>query len=338
MTPASPVQPPLRVGVLLLPPCSALGIAAVLDPLGWVNRTLGTRAYDYLTLSMDGKPVPLFGGGQWPVDLAVSHAPTLDMLLVVADDIQPVKDGDALLQHLAHLGQQRVVLGGIGAGSWWLARAGVLNGYRATIHWQVQSRLSESFEGVIVSSNVFEVDRDRISCAGGAATLDLMLHLIGERQGMELASDLSELLCLERVRTPNDRQRVPLVARIGGSQPKLSEAVMLMEANIEEPLTTDDIAGYVGLSRRQLERLFKQYLNSVPSKYYLELRLNRARQLLINTSKSIVQIGLSCGFSSGPHFSSTYRGHFGLTPREERSQRAGLGAVGGEEGREGAGG
>ena len=102
---------------------------------------------------------------------------------------------------------------------------------------------------------------------------------------------------------------------------KLTEAVSLMEANIEEPLSTDDIAYYVGVSRRQLERLFKQYLSTVPSKYYLELRLNRARQLLQQTSKSIVQIGLACGFSSGPHFSSTYRNHFGITPREERSHR-----------------
>jgi len=116
-------------------------------------------------------------------------------------------------------------------------------------------------------------------------------------------------------------QRIPLATRIGGSQPKLTDAVSLMEANIEEPLSTDDIAYYVGVSRRQLERLFKQYLSTVPSKYYLSLRLARARQLLQQTSKSIVQIGLACGFSSGPHFSSTYRSHFGITPREERAQR-----------------
>ncbi|WP_245546656.1 GlxA family transcriptional regulator [Leeia oryzae] len=314
--------PPWRVGVLLLPPCSLLGIGTIIDPLSRINRQLGSRAYHYLTLSMDGKPVPLYGGGLWTVDLALADAPSLDVLLVLAEEVAMVRDVDSLMGLLNQHAQKQVILGGIDVGSWWLARAGVLNGYRATIHWSEQARFSDEYEQVILTSNLYEIDRDRVTCSGGAATLDLILHLIGERQGTEQAATLSERLCLERIRAPHEKQRVPLVNRIGGSQPKLSEAVMLMEANIEEPLTTDDIAHYVGLSRRQLERLFKQYLNSVLSKYYLELRLNRARQLLLTTSKSIVQIGLSCGFSSGPHFSSTYRSHFGLTPRDERSQRA----------------
>ncbi|MCB6184827.1 GlxA family transcriptional regulator [Leeia sp. TBRC 13508] len=315
-------QAPWRVGILLLPPCSLLGIGALTDPMSRINRQTGSRAYQYLTLSVDGKPVALYGGGQWPVDMALSDAPTLDVLLVLAEEVTMVRGSDQFLQTLALLSQKQMILGGVGVGAWWLAKAGVLNDYRATIHWSEQARFSDEFEQVILTTNLYEMDRDRVTCAGGTASLDMMLYLIGERQGQEQAAQISEQLCLERIRGDHDKQRVPLVNRIGGSQPKLSEAVMLMEANIEEPLTTDDIAHYVGLSRRQLERLFKQYLNSVPSKYYLELRLNRAKQLLLTTSKSIVQIGLSCGFSSGPHFSSTYRGHFGLTPRDERSQRA----------------
>lgn len=128
---------------------------------------------------------------------------------------------------------------------------------------------------------------------------------------------------VERIREGNERQRIPLKNRLGSSHPKLTQAVLLMEANIEEPLTTDEIAQHVCVSRRQLERIFKQYLNRVPSQYYLELRLNRARQMLMQTSKSIIQIGLSCGFSSGPHFSSAYRNFFGVTPREDRNQRRG---------------
>ena len=212
-------------------------------------------------------------------------------------------------------------IAGLDTGSYWMARAGLLSGYRATLHWQEINRFSDDFPDVIVSSNLYEIDRNRGSCAGGAATLDFMLALIGQQLGSDFTAQLSEVFSIERVRPGNERQRIPLQTRIGGSQPKLTEAVSLMEANIEEPLTTDDIAFYVGVSRRQLERLFKQHLNTVPSKYYLELRLNRARQLLQQTSKSIVQIGLSCGFSSGPHFSSTYRNHFGMTPREERAQR-----------------
>ena len=149
-----------------------------------------------------------------------------------------------------------------------------------------------------------------------------MLHWVASLHGEELLAELLDHFGLERLRGSADNQRVPLSARIGGGQPKLTEAVSLMEANYEEPLPTEEIARLVGVSRRQLERLFKQYLNSLPSRYYLELRLNRARHLLQQTSKSILQIGLSCGFSSGPHFSSAYKNHFGVTPREKRTLRA----------------
>jgi AraC family transcriptional regulator, L-arginine-responsive activator len=136
-----------------------------------------------------------------------------------------------------------------------------------------------------------------------------------------MMAGVKESLCIERVRTHDERQRVALQARFGPLQPKLSEAVTLMENNIEEPLSTDDIAGLVGLSRRQLERLFKQHLDSLPSRYYLELRLKRARQLLLETNHSIVQVGLLCGFSSGSHFSTAFGALFGNTPREERQRK-----------------
>jgi len=139
--------------------------------------------------------------------------------------------------------------------------------------------------------------------------------------GAALQAQVKEALCIDRVRGAGERQRVALQARFGVLQPKLSEAVMLMEANIEEPLATDDIASLVGISRRQLERLFKQYLGSVPSRYYLELRLQHARQLLNESSHSIVQIGLMCGFSSGSHFSTAFGALFGITPREQRQRK-----------------
>ena len=131
----------------------------------------------------------------------------------------------------------------------------------------------------------------------------------------------------ERIRDKNDRQRVPLKQRIGASQPKLAEAVSLMEANIEEPMTLDELSYHVGLSRRQLERLFQRYLHCVPTRYYLELRLERARQLLLQSSMPIVDIALACGFISAPHFSKCYRDTFSLPPRDER-RRAGAGLLG----------
>ncbi|MDN0073845.1 GlxA family transcriptional regulator [Crenobacter sp. SG2303] len=312
---------PLRYGFLLLPHASMSDLAIATDVLTRANQQAEKKLYEILTLSLGGEPVTLSNGFKCPVDLPLSYTPKLDLLFVLADDIHNDVNLDEFARGINALNLDKMPLAGLGCGSYWLAKAGFLNGHRATIHWQEISRLNDEFQDVIVSSNLFEIDRQRLTCAGGAATFDFLLSLIDSSQGHEFSARLSELFSMERLRPGNERQRIPLATRIGGSQPKLTEAVSLMEANIEEPLSTDDIAYYVGVSRRQLERLFKQYLNTVPSKYYLELRLGRARQLLQQTSKSIVQIGLACGFSSGPHFSSTYRNHFGITPREERAQR-----------------
>lgn len=214
------------------------------------------------------------------------------------------------------------LIAGMETASFLLARIGLLSGYRATIHWEEMARFSEAFDDVIVSSNLFEIDRQRASCAGGAATLDFMLTLIGQQHGNEFAAEISERFSLERIRPGSERQRIPLATRIGGSQPKLTEAVSLMEANIEEPLSTDDIAFYVGVSRRQLERLFKQYLNTVPSRCYSNCAQPRPTVVAADQQVHRADRPVVCGFSSGPHFSSTYRNHFGITPREERAQRA----------------
>ncbi len=311
-----------RYGFLLLPQFSLSSFGLAADVLMRANQLAEQPLYELLTLSLhSNETVRASCGLPWRPDLELAYAPRLDALFVIGVEAGPDTETDDLARGLGQLVPQPALIGALGTASWWLARAGLLEGYRATIHWQEIHRFAESFPHVVVSSNLFEIDRDRATCAGGAATLDFMLALISQTQGNDFVAQLSELFSMERMRPGNERQRIPLATRIGGSQPKLTEAVALMEANIEEPLSTDDIAYYVGLSRRQLERLFKQYLNTVPSRYYLELRLNRARQLLQQTSKSIVQIGLSCGFSSGPHFSSTYRNHFGITPREERSVR-----------------
>lgn len=211
--------------------------------------------------------------------------------------------------------------GGVGAGVLWLADAGVLNGVRAALPWALYADVDINADRAVFTPHLYEIDGNRLSCCGGAASIDFALTLVEHIFGAALQAQIKEALCIDRVRGAEERQRVALQARFGTLQPKLSEAVTLMEANIEEPLSTDDIAGLVGLSRRQLERLFKQYLGSLPSRYYLELRLQRARQLLLDTNNSIVQVGLMCGFSSGSHFSTAFGALFGNTPREERQRR-----------------
>ena len=213
--------------------------------------------------------------------------------------------------------------GGVGAGVLWLADAGALHGVRTALPWALYPDVNAQAEQALFTPHLYEFDANRLTCCGGAASLDFALTLVELLCGPTVQAQVKESLCVDRVRGPDERQRVALQARFGALQPKLTEAVALMEANIEEPLSTDEIAQLSGISRRQLERLFKQYLGSLPSRYYLELRLKRSRQLLLDTNYSIVQVGLMCGFSSGSHFSTAFGALFGNTPREERQRKLG---------------
>jgi len=242
------------------------------------------------------------------------------LVLLVADEAQAGLR-PANLRALVERCRTAPVWGGVGAGVLWLADAGVLNGVRTALPWALYPDVDSLADQALFTPNLYELDGNRLSCCGGAASIDFALTLIDIMFGADIQAKVKETLCIDRVRGPEERQRVALQARFGMLQPKLTEAVTLMETNIEEPLSTDEIAQLAGLSRRQLERLFKQYLGSLPSRYYLELRLQRARQLLLDTNYSIVQVGLMCGFSSGSHFSTAFGALFGNTPREERQRR-----------------
>ena len=243
-----------------------------------------------------------------------------DLVLLCADEVEAATPPAALRALLAACARARLSAT-VGAAVLWQARSGQLNGVRAALPWSLYADLDGEADQAIITPAIFELDGPRLTCAGGAVSADFALTLIERLLGTDLMAVVKETLCIERVRTHDERQRIALQARFGPLQPKLSEAVTLMENNLEEPLATDDIANLVGLSRRQLERLFKQHLGSLPSRYYLELRLKRARQLLRETNHSIVQVGLMCGFSSGSHFSTAFGALFGNTPREERQRK-----------------
>ena len=313
-----------RHGFVLLPRFSLLGLGGALDALDAANQQLGgsAPAHVSLLLSLDGRPVSS-GNGQWmPVAQAITPAPQLDALHVLSDTPLPAPGVHAPLLH-AWLRQQAaagLLLSGMGTGVAVLAHAGVLAGYRATLQHEHVPQLAEAHADVVFSTNLYEIDRGRLSCAAGTASLDLMLAWLTQRHGDKLGAALLAHFGLERIRARDERQRMP--ARAPGGNAKLAEAVALMEANLGEPLPTDDIARLVGMSRRQLERLFKQHMDALPSRWYAELRLTRARRLLQQTSQSILQVGLACGYTSGSHFSNAYRAHYGHTPRDERRPRA----------------
>jgi transcriptional regulator GlxA family with amidase domain len=316
-----------RIGFLLLPRFSLLSLASASAVLRAGNDCLGGRALEVLLLSRDGRPVRASGDEMLSVGAAFDDvaAPMLGGLVIVADAPPTAADQGWITRTLAAVGQRidraRGMLCGIDSGAAWLGRAGLLQGFRATVKAEYCSEVAAACPGAIVSARHYELDRNRLSCAGGTSAIDLMIHWLEQSHGERLGRQLLLHFGMERLRSPGDQLLLPTSARLSAST-KLAEAVALMEANLGEPLSTEDIAGLVGVSRRQLERLFKQHLDTLPSRWYLEQRLQRAQRLLQQGSQSILQIGLSCGFTSGAHFSNAYRNCFGRTPRDERSARA----------------
>ena len=217
------------------------------------------------------------------------------------------------------LDRQGAIVGAICTGTYVLAAAGLLNESRCTIHWENIDGLAEEFPHLEITNELFEIFDNRITCSGGTASLDMMLYLISQIHGQTLAAQVSDQFIHDRIRDPSDRQRMELRSRLGVSHPKLLTVVGLMETNLEEPMSQTELARQAALSTRQLERLFRKYLSTTPTRYYLNLRLARARHLLRQTSLSILSVALACGFVSASHFSKCYRETYGRTPRAERA-------------------
>lgn len=311
-----------RVAFLLWPGTHPATVMPALAVLRAANTLAEAELYQVDCFTLDEQPLIAPEGWQLPARPWSGELSGHTRLWLVADGMAlPTSVSAGVTQQWRNLVRDGLPVGAIEGGVYPLAMSGLLDGHRCAVHWRMIDDFRERFPAVLAGSELFQQDRGRLTSSGGQATLDLFLGLLAEECDPDLAAMVAEELVVERLRDGSERQRVPLRNRLGSTHPKLTQAVILMESNIEEPLTTDEIARHVCVSRRQLERIFKQYLNSVPSQYYLELRLNRARQMLLQTSKSIIQIGLSCGFSSGPHFSSAYRNCFGITPREDRNQR-----------------
>jgi len=308
----------------MTPGFSLLAQACAIEPLIIANALAERRLYTATTFGLDGRPVKSVAElSLAPESVAGSDARHLDMLFVCAPTPGwPVaEDGVMLIHWLKRLALRGVMLGGIAGGTYWLARSGVLDGYRASIPYASADAFAHAFPAIHVSHQLFEIDRDRLTCGGGTAAMDMLMTLIGQQHGASLAQRLSEHFVCERIRMADEPQRVPLRSRLGHAPQSLVEAVTLMEANIEEPLTTHELSAHLGISRRQLERLFKKHLQAVPSRYYLNLRLQRARRLLRESDQAVGEIALAHGFSSGAHFSTAYRHHFGISPRDERLGR-----------------
>ncbi|MGR3374957.1 MAG: GlxA family transcriptional regulator [Pseudooceanicola nanhaiensis] len=320
--PKTPVIAPAaktrRFIFVLLNNFSLLSFASAMECLRIANRMSGRELYSWKLASETGEMVSCSAGTSFAVDCGLEELTREDTVILCAGIAVQDETSRRLLNWLRREARRGLSVGGLCTASYALAKAGLLDGKRATIHWENQDSFSEEFEEVTLTKSVFVVDGNRMTTAGGTSSIDLMLKVIADQQGEDLANTVADQLIYSSIRTDQDTQRLSVPTRIGVRHPKLSQVIQMMESNIEEPISPAVLAKDVGMSTRQLERLFRRYLSRSPKRYYMELRLQKARNLLMQTDMSVINVALACGFASPSHFSKCYRAHYNTTPYRER--------------------
>ena len=309
---------PTHVGFVLMPDYSMIAFANALETLRMANYISRSNLYRWSVISTGDAGAVASNGLHMCTDAGAHALADCEMVFVCGGvNIRGNTDDKvrALLRQCAATGAS---MGSLCTGSFALASAGLLEGYKCAIHWENLAAISDEFPQVQFSTEVFVLDRDRYTCSGGTAPLHLMLHLVKARHGAKLVMDISEQFIVERLRASNDRQRIPQPECIGPGYQHLTEAAEIMAANIEEPLPLAELAAVIHVSLRQLERLFLRYFSMNPAQYYMNLRLHRAQELLTHSSMPVMQVTVACGFQSASHFCKAYRGLFGHSPSEER--------------------
>ncbi len=309
---------PKRFVFVLMENFTLLSFASALDALRIANRMANRELYSWKFIGDGGQEVGCSAGTVFKLDD--------DLVELHRDDIAILCGGmniqsattKRLLNWIRREARRGLTMGGLCTAAYPLAKAGLLDGKRATIHWENQDSFSEEFLEVNLTKSVFVVDGNRLSTAGGTSSIDLMLKIIADDHGEELANAVADQMIYSSIRTDQDTQRLSVPTRIGVRHPKLSQVIQMREQNIEEPISPATLAKNVGMSTRQLERLFRRYLSRSPKRYYMDLRLQKARNLLMQTDMSVINVALACGFASPSHFSKCYRAHYSTTPYRER--------------------
>ncbi len=315
-------EKPQRYVFVLLNNFTLLCFSAAVESLRIANRMAGRDIYEWKIIGEGGETAVCSAGTAFKLDGDLEELNRDDTVMVCGGiDVQDATS-KRLLGWLRREARKGLRMGGLCTAAYSLARAGLLDGKKATIHWENQDSFAEEFEEVNLTKSVFVVDGQRITTAGGTSSIDLMLKLIADGHGEDLANAVADQLIYSSIRTDQDTQRLSVPTRIGVRHPKLSQVIQIMETHIEEPISPSVLAKDVGMSTRQLERLFRRYLSRSPKRYYMELRLQKARNLLMQTDMSVINVALACGFASPSHFSKCYRAHYDTTPYRERGSHA----------------
>jgi transcriptional regulator GlxA family with amidase domain len=282
----------------------------------------GKKLYDWTFIGESEEFVSCSAGTQFKLDNPLIELHRDDTILLCGGTAIQASTTKKLIGWLRREARRGLVIGGLCTAAYPMAKAGLLDEKKATIHWENQDSFAEEFLEVELTKTVFVCDGNRYTTAGGTSSIDLLLKIIADDHGEELANAVADQMIYSSIRTDQDTQRLSVPTRIGVRHPKLSKVIQMMEINIEEPISPSVLAKDVGMSTRQLERLFRRYLDRSPKRYYMELRLQKARNLLMQTDMSVINVALACGFASPSHFSKCYRAHYDTTPYRERGSHA----------------
>ncbi|GLQ36046.1 AraC family transcriptional regulator [Amylibacter marinus] len=314
----SETKPNKRFVFLLLEEFSQLPFTCAVETLRHANRYTGRLIYDWILVGETGETARASN--------TISFNLNADLIETKRDDVIVVCGGINIKENttapvinwLRKEARKGVQIGAICTAPYVLAKAGLLDGKRCTIHWENLDSFQEDFPELDLQKTVFAVDGNRFTAAGGVSSIDLMLSIIGTDISQDASNWVSDQLIYNTARTERDGQRLSIPTRIGVRHPKLANVIKMMEGNIEEPISPSMLAQEVGMSTRQLERLFRRYLDRSPKRYYMELRLQKARNLLMQTDMTVINVALACGFTSPSHFSKCYRAQYDTTPYRER--------------------
>ena len=321
------VKSPRRFVFVLIENFTLLSFSSALDALRIANRMSGKKLYDWTFIGENGKFVSCSAGTQFKLDNSLIDLHRDDTILLCGGTSIQESTTRKLIGWLRREARRGLIVGGLCTAAYPMAKAGLLDEKKATIHWENQDSFAEEFLEVELTKTVFVCDGNRYTTAGGTSSIDLLLKIIADEHGEELANAVADQMIYSSIRTDQDTQRLSVPTRIGVRHPKLSKVIQMMEINIEEPISPSILAKDVGMSTRQLERLFRRYLDRSPKRYYMELRLQKARNLLMQTDMSVINVALACGFASPSHFSKCYRAHYDTTPYRERGSHAAKRAV-----------
>lgn len=312
-----------KIGFLLIPQFSMLSFMSALEPLRVANRLSERNLYEWHIFSSDDTPV--FASNDIPIspDRRFNETGDINLLIVVAGIGVTLVEDKSLSEWLRQLSRKGVALGATSTGSLLLARAGLMTDHRCTIHWENKESFEEEFPSLNVTGELYEIDRNIMTCSGGLASLDMILDKIALEHGPTLAIDCAEQFIHPQIRPANENQRMTLQLRYKTNHPRLLKVIQTMQIHTEDVLTCVDIGQKVGLSARQMERLFKEHLQTTPNAFYMQLRLERAKHLLVQSTMSVTQIAAACGFNSTSYFTRCYVKSFEVTPRQTRQHKPG---------------